>query len=201
MENEKKAREMIKVFTFLMKRINSRFTFPTSYNDRRTVVACAIRLANSGELDDGRIVDYCVCQAYAISYFPKDYLSRWRVSHSFGNRAMDRYTALKREVRYYEDKWLHGNNLSRELLCELIRDRSLHPQARFIYPQYEDRTKKRLVGTMLGYYICGASTLLWTPFSPVCTGCPKAKPCEQRTRKTYPELYRIRTEEFNACGK
>lgn len=203
MENEKKTKdkEMTKVFTFLMKRVYPGFTFPGGGAAQRTVASCAASLESSGELSIERLVDFCICQVYAVSYFGEGYRGHWRVSHSFGKRALRRFAQRKREVRYYEDKWLQKNELSREMLCELIRDRSCHPQAKFIYPQYEDRTKKRLLGTVLGYYICGASTLLWTPFSPVCASCPKAIACEQRTRTIYPELYRIRMEEFKASRK
>lgn len=201
MENEKKIEETIKVFTFLMKRVFPAFKFTGSAAAQRAVASCLGRLETSGCPDTERVVDYCVCQAYAVSYFGEDYKSHWRVSHSFGKRAFRRFAGMKREVRYYQDQWLKRNELSREMLCELIRDRSCHPQAKFIYPQYEDRTKKRMLGTLLGYYICGASTLLWTPFSPVCTACPKAAACEQRTRTVYPELYRIRVAEFKATGK
>lgn len=201
MENEKKTKEMMKVFAFLMNRVYPGFAFPGGAASRRAVASCLRSLESSGQPDAERMVDFCVCQVYALSNFGEEYKNRWRVTHSFGKKALRRYAESKREVRYYEDKWLYGNELSRELLCELIRDRTFHPQAKFIYPRYEDRTKKRLVGTALGYYICGASTLLWTPFSPVCADCPKAAACEQRTRTAYPELYRIRVEEFKASLK
>lgn len=201
MENEKKTEETIKVFTFLMKRVFPAFKFPAGTVARRTVATCLGKLEPSGCPDTERIVDYCVCQVYAVSNFSEDYESRWGVSHSFGKRAMRRFAGMKREIRYYQDRWLKGKELNRGMLCELVRNRSIHPQAKFIYPQYEDRTKKRLLGTLLGYYICGASTLLWTPFSPVCLACPKAAACENRTRTVYPELYRIRVEEFKAVRK
>lgn len=201
MENEKKTNEMTKVFTFLMKRVYPGFAFPGGFAARRVVASCILCLESSGQPDAERMVDFCVCQVYALSNFGEEYEIRWRVTHSFGKRALRRYAESKREVCYYEDRWLRRNELSRELLCELIRDRTFHPQAKFIYPRYEDRTKKRLLGTTLGYYICGASTLLWTPFSPVCAACPKAAACEQRTRTVYPELYRIRVEEFKTSAK
>lgn len=201
MENEKKTKAMMKVFTFLMKRVYPGFTFPGGVTAQRAVTSCIHSLGSSGQPDVERVVDFCVCQVYALSGFGEDYESRWNVSHSFGKRAQRRFAETKREIRFYEDKWLRKNELSREMLCELILDRSKHPQAKFIYPQYEDGTKKRLLGTTLGYYICGASTLLWTPFSPVCSECPKAAACQHRTRMIFPELYRIRIEEFNATCK
>lgn len=202
MEKEKRAKEMIKVFSYLMKRaVNPEFTFPGGDAALRNVASCIETLESSGQLSDERLVDFCICQVYAVSRFGKEYLNRWNVSHSFGKKAQKRFADEKHEIRYFEDKWLKENKLNRKELCELIRDRSSHPQAKFIYPRYEDRTKGRLLGTVLGYYICGASTLLWTPFSPVCARCPKTSACEHRTRLLYPELYRIRVEEFNASGK
>ena len=87
--------------------------------------------------------------------------------------------------------------MPRARLLALIADRRKHPLYKFIFPQYEESTKSRALNTDVGYYICGQSTLLWTPFSVSCQQCAKAEACKQRTRQAYPELYRIRTEEFN----
>ena len=95
----------------------------------------------------------------------------------------------------------HGFQIYRQMRCDrllaLIADRRKHPLYKFIFPQYEESTKSRALNTDVGYYICGQSTLLWTPFSVSCQQCVKAEACKQRTRQAYPELYRIRTEEFN----
>ncbi len=54
-----------------------------------------------------------------------------------------------------------------------------------------------MLSTEVGYYICGASTLLWTPFSPACRACIRAALCRKRTEMIYGELYRIRMEEYS----
>ena len=64
-------------------------------------------------------------------------------------------------------------------------------------PEYEETTKRRALSTTIGYYICASSTLLWNPFSPSCQRCTKKEVCLERTRLNYPELYRLRIEEFN----
>lgn len=149
-----------------------------------------------GEVGLERMVDYCVCQVYRISEFGADYLPRWKVFHSFGVKVLTRFVTRKPGLKYYEDKWLARFKLTREDLLREIEDRSVHPLFRFIYPDYEDATKRRALSTEVGYYICGVSTLLWTPFSSVCRSCVKSKACKVRTKKLYPEIYRLRVAEF-----
>ena len=79
-------------------------------------------------------------------------------------------------------------------LARAVEDRRSHPFGRFIYPEYEETTKRRLLSTEAGYLVCALSTLMWTPFSPSCSKCAKAEPCRRRTQARYPELYRIRCE-------
>lgn len=149
-----------------------------------------------GEVGLERIVDYCVCQVRQISEYGADYLPKWKLPHSFGIKALTRFVARKPGQKYYEDRWLANFNLTREDLLREIEDRSVHPLFRFIYPDYEDSTKRRALSTEVGYYICGVSTLLWTPFSSVCRSCVKSKACKVRTQKLYPEIYRLRVAEF-----
>lgn len=97
---------------------------------------------------------------------------------------------------------VHGNALRRRggLLHE-VRDRSQHPLAKFLYPEYEDATKRRRIGTEAGLYVCCLSTLLWTPLSPVCQECAMAGKCREMTRERYPELYRLRVEHDKQGGR
>ena len=99
-----------------------------------------------------------------------------------------------RKRRYREELWLGSFSLSREELAASVEDRSRHPFSRFVYPEYEETTKRRLLSTEAGYAVCGASTLLWTPFSPSCRRCAHAGRCRRRTEALYPELYRLRRE-------
>lgn len=150
-----------------------------------------------GEVGLERIVDYCVYQVHRISGLGSAYMPRWKLSHSFGTNTAKRFIARKQGQKYYEDKWLSDFRLTRENLLQHIEDRSTHPLFRFIYPDYEDTTKRRALSSVVGYYICGASTLLWTPFSEVCQSCIKSEACKIRTQKLYPEIYRLRVAEYN----
>ena len=122
------------------------------------------------------------------------YRRKWNVSHSFGKKAIGRYLRSGKERRYREDRWLKSFGLSRHDLARAVEDRRSHPFGRFIYPEYEETTKRRLLSTEAGYLVCALSTLMWTPFSPSCSKCAKAEPCRRRTQARYPELYRIRCE-------
>lgn len=154
-----------------------------------------------GALSKSRIVDYCVCQAYQISKMDDNYLSqKWKISHSFsvGGRSWERYSETNKRVKYYEDKWLTEHDLSRTGLIGSVKDMSTHPLAHLINTDYEETTKKRNLGTDVGYYICEKSTLLYTPFSTSCSCCSLSEPCQERTKIMFPELYRIRMEAWES---
>lgn len=195
---------MIIIFCSLMRHsVIPTFTWPKGGVARQVVFTCLEVLRKEyAEISEERIIDYCVCQIYAISRFDKEYLNhRWNITHSFGKKAICRFQANKQGNRYYEDKWLKDIGLSRNMLLEKIQDRKKHPLFRYINPEYEEATKARALSTTAGYYICAASTLLWNPYSASCSKCSKQEACIERTRMGYPELYRIRTEEFNKMKK
>lgn len=191
---------MSRLFTVLMRRsVFPGFVFPGGKVAERRVDNCLDYLtAHYGMTGLERIVDFCVCQVYTISKFGPDYLLKCKLSHSFGERACVRFVTRKPGQKYYEDRWLGDYGLDREQLQAIIEDRSIHPFYRFIYPSWEDHTKRRAVSTEAGYFICAASTLLWTPFSPVCRLCSSSKECRTRTFRLYPELYRIRVAEYES---
>lgn len=203
METREKNKWAEKVFTFLMREaIDGGFRFPGGGLAQRTVADCMDKLdEGTGKLSREKVVDFCICQVYAITFYDKEYLKRWKVSHSFGQKALDRFGSTSRARRYYEDIWLKKHELSRDHLADIIRDRSRHPLSKFIYPEYEDTTKARKAGTEAGLYVCSVSTLMWTPFSPVCTQCALARTCHQITREQYPELCRIREQHFAKGGR
>lgn len=198
MEKPEQIRCIVQVFTTLMKQLSPRFSFPKGGVMLKTVSSCLNSLEDDYfEVSRDRIVDYCVCQIYTISQFGKEYLNcKWNIGHSFGKKAIERFKVTGKAKKYYEDKWLHEYGLSRSMLLALIEDRKKHPLFKFIYPEYEDITKQRLLSSDVGYYICAVSTLMWTPFSPACHDCSKENLCKERTQQRYPELYRIRCEEF-----
>lgn len=188
-----------RLFTHLVRAVLwADFTFPEGGRSERILGACFDMLSrNAGAVSPERLADFCICQVYAMSGYDAAYRRRWNVSHSFGEKAVSRYLKSGRQSRYYEDRWLKGFSLSRQGLSGLVQDRSRHPFERFIYPEYEETTKRRLLSTEAGYAVCGLSTLLWTPFSPTCRQCAHAGKCRCRTESRYPELYRIRHEAWN----
>lgn len=202
METREKNRWAERVFTFLMREaIDPGFRFPGGGLAQKTIADCVEKLdEGTGKLSREKVVDFCICQVYAITFYDKQYLSRWKVAHSFGSKALERFRSTHRARKYYEDIWLNKLGISRTGLVDIIRDRSQHPLTKFIYPEYEDSTKARKVGTEAGLYVCSVSTLMWTPFSPVCSVCDQAMVCQQMTREQYPELYRIREEEHRKGG-
>lgn len=203
MEKERKIKAITSIFSTLMKSaVAPAFTFPKGGIATRAVSSCLEILEETyqGQVSNERIVDFCICQVHALSRFSKDYYGKWKVTHSFGKKAIERFKGNKQVHRYYEDKWLKEHKLSRGVLLLEIQDRREHPLAPYIFPQHEEGTKKRALSTPVGYYICGISTLLYTPFSPACRNCRKAKECIERTRMNFPELYRIRMEKYN-CKK
>ena len=68
-------------------------------------------------------------------------------SHSFGKKAIGRYLRSGKERRYREDRWLKSFGLSRQDLVRAVEDRRRHPFGRFIYPEYEETTKRQLLST------------------------------------------------------
>lgn len=200
MERAEQIKCTVRVFTTLMRQLFPRFSFPKGGVAAKTVSSCldSLEAAYSAGLSRERIVDYCVCQVYAASRYDKGYVTgKWNITHSFGKKALERFKETGKAKKYYEDKWLRECALSRSMLLSLIENREKHPLYKFIYPDYEDVTKMRMLSSEVGYYICAVSTLLWTPFSPACRDCLKADLCKERTRSRYPELYRIRLEEFS----
>lgn len=199
MEKEKRNNLVIRIFTILMKRmIVESFSFPGGTIAKRTVSSCLDKLEErgQGQLSRERLLDYCICQVYTISNFGTDYLHKWKISHSFGNKAIERFLSSNSGKKYYEDKWLRCKGLSRNTLLEEFKDRSLHPLTPYIYPEYEDATKRRLHNTEAGFFICVLSTLLYTPFSTLCTTCINSKRCIDILQRKFPELYRIRIEAY-----
>ncbi|MBF0575528.1 hypothetical protein IR022_06060 [Dysgonomonas sp. GY617] len=179
------------------------FEFPGGGIALRSVTSClnSLEAGCKSDLSAERLNAYCICQVYTISRFDTGYLSKWKVSHSFGKKAVLRFLSNTQNKKYFEDKWLKGIGLSRSSLRIEFRDRSEHPLMKFIFPEYEENTKRRMHSSEVGFYICQVSTLLWTPFSPSCQTCQNGVRCKEVCRKKYAELYRLRLEEFKADKK
>ena len=187
---------MRRLFIYVVRRTKKKdYVFPTGGIIDRGIDNCTNLLtAHYGALSEIRMVDYCVYQMYRVSCMAPVNQSRWKVYHAFTPNAIDNFLSRKKGGEYYENNWLSGYNITREQLVRYIDNRYVHPMAKFIYPEYEERTKKRAISTDAGYHICLLSTLLWTPHSKACTTCVNASKCKERTGRKYPELYRLRLE-------
>lgn len=203
MATDATIRGAVALFTLLVQRlVLPDFRFPKGEAARRTVGLCLQELRRAGALSGERLADFCICSACALSSFGEEYLRRrWRVSHSFGPRARERFEGSTPARRYREDRSLHEAGLVREALPALLRGRREHPLQPYVDPTYEEPTKRRALGTEAGYYICGVSTLLWNPRSAACTDCPYIAACRRRTQARYGELYRLRCEAAERRGR
>ena len=199
MEKNAKIERTAELFARLVRRtMDGGFRFPGGAAARRAVEGCLVALERrcAGGISGERIADFCICQAYAISRYGGEYLARrWKVSHSFGGKALERFAAATARTRYWEDRWLQKAGLARESLALSLRDRREHPLWPYVDPACEETTKRRVAGTPVDYYVCGVSTLMWNPFSESCRSCRHAERCRTRTARRYPELYRLRCEE------
>ena len=145
-----------------------------------------------GSVTSERLVDFCVCAAYAFKNRPQ-----WTVNQIFGKASIKRLKERTKGGKYYEDQWLSSASLNRTDLVAMIADKSVHPQAKFIYIASEEPTKRRMLNTAVGYIICQTSTLGWSPLSESCSKCKVTDDCKQALQKRFPELYRIRIEHGN----
>ena len=177
------------------------FRFPEGGSVDRQLESCFDKLSLSLCISYNRLVDFCVCQVSSMSDYDRKYRFRWNITHSFGDKAISRYMNYSTRMRAHDDKWLSSFGASRSKYVSMIEDCSKHPLAIFIYPEYEEHTKRRWMSNELGYLICGTSTLMWTPFSLVCQKCTNAPLCEKRTAHVHHELYRIRCEAWRKQQK
>lgn len=189
--NELRIKHIKAVYTEIIRRlVNPRFKF----SDGGAVIKAASKLLAGlqkefGAVTDERIVDLCVCTAYAFRDVPQ-----WTAKQLLGPASITRLKSKMHGSYYYEDRWLASASLSRPALAAMIRDRSQHPQAKFIYVAAEEPTKARLLNTEVGFLLCQTSTLGWSPLSDACKQCKLSEKCKHETMNKFPELYRIRIE-------
>lgn len=142
---------------------------------------------NFGAVTPERIVDLCVCTVYAFRETPK-----WTIKQLMSPTGIKRLKEKERGSYFYEDRWLSKANLTRGQLVDMIKDRSQHPQAKFIYMASEEPTKLRLHNTEVGFTLCNMATLGWSPLSQACSTCKYVSDCQRETERKYPELFRLR---------
>lgn len=150
---------------------------------------------------DGRIVSFIVYQIYRYRDMIGVKGTRWNLLWCFSDKAVERFKHQFLEVRsktgmmYYIDQWLNEADISREDLVKMIGDTG-HRLNKFIYMCSEDETKRRFFNTEMGYMLCIQSTTGWTPMSPVCQKCRNTEKCIESSSKRYPELIRLRKENY-----
>lgn len=191
MASERQIKQLQTVYAEIVRKlINPAFKFSQGGATIRTLNNFLDLFAKEfGSVTQERLVDFCVCTAY--TYRDRD---SWTVKQVFGPSSLKRLRESKRGKVYYENEWLNTAQLSRGYLVNLIIDKTEHPQAKYIYVQSEEHTKHRLLNSDVGYMLCQASTLGWSPMSNSCKHCVFITQCRKETEVKYPELYRIRVE-------
>lgn len=191
MANENLIKQTVIVFTEIQRRlVDPTFKFSQGGATIRTLLNFLDLFAKEfGSVTKERLVDFCVCTAYA-------YRNRqtWTLKQVFGPASIKRLKESKQGRAYYENSWLSSAQLNREYLVNLIIDRKEHPQAKYIYVHSEEITKKRLLNQEVGYLLCQTSTLGWSPISDACKQCNFIEQCKRTTQSKFPELYRIRVD-------
>lgn len=182
-----------KVYTSIVRRgVNQEFTINSGGANLRTIQKLLSSLEQEyGAVSPERLVDFCVCVAHAFKGRPKH-----TIKQAFGKASLERFRNNTKSHRYYEDRWLSEIGLNRKCLMDLVVVPKKHPLAQYVYIPSEDHTKKRMLNQEVGYVICQNSTLGWSPRSPVCQQCEFVERCKLETQKNYPEIYRIRLEDY-----
>lgn len=198
MEIKRLTKAIATVFTAIMKRSASpTYKFPKGGAVSRSVVNFINCIEKEfGAVTPERIVDACVTGAYIFR--ERD---NWTVKQILGPTTIQRIKKQSRGQVFYQNQWLESLGLSRDKLIELIKDRSEHPQAQYIYIPAEELTKQRQLNTKTGFLICQVSTLGWSPYSQSCSQCTFANDCRKETERKYPEIYRLRVEQYGTSIK
>lgn len=192
MENEKLVKKILTVYTEIEKRlVNKAFKFSQGGATNRTLLKFLGQFEKEfGTISIQRLVDFCICTAHFYHDKPIG-----QTPQKFGQASIKRFATAKKGKFFYEDQWLEDAGLTRTFFYNLVTNKESHPQAKYIYVEYEEGTKKRMLNKMVGYAICQASTLGWAPKSPTCSQCDFVDRCKKETEAKYPELYRIRLED------
>lgn len=204
METEERLKKQIKiVYTEIVRKlIDPSFKFPEGGKTDRKLSNFILKFTKmyGGEFSTTRLVDYCVFQIHKNRQSPHQ---RTLAPNTFGDTALQKYQQMtSKQKTYAEDKWLEEAQLTRTHLNSLISiEKKVHPLSKYIYMASEECTKRRCVNTEVGMVICATSTLMWSPFSDTCQQCKNADECKQATATKYPELYRIRIEEYGESKK
>ena len=204
METEERLKRQIKiVYTEIIKKlVDPSFKFPEGGKVDRKLSGFIQKFSKvyGGEFSTTRLVDYCVFQIHKNRQSPHQ---QSLAPNTFGDTALKKYQQMaSKQKTYAENKWLEEAKLTRSYLYSLISNtKKKHPLSKYIYMASEEATKKKCLNTKVGLIICSTSTLMWSPFSETCGQCKNASECKTITSMKYPELYRIRIEEYGENEK
>lgn len=147
---------------------------------------------------DDRIIDYLV---YFL-YLKREPRWRFTINDIFSDYAISRYRQQfmsengKSGINYYINQWLDSGDLTRAALTKMIEKPKPHKMSKFIYLESEDLIKRRFFNTDMGYMLCQLSTMGWAPRSKWCQVCINASQCICATERKYPELIRLRRQDY-----
>nr|DAP24430.1 MAG TPA: hypothetical protein [Caudoviricetes sp.] len=190
MANEKLIKNVVKVYTEVMRRlVDKDYKISQGGENIRIITNLLDSLGKEyGDITTERLVDFCIFSAHF--YHDKKVM----LKQAFGPTALKRFKESKSGRAYYENKWLEREGITRQSLYRLIADRKDHPHAKYIYMVSEESLKYKLLNEKAGYILCQNSTLGWSPLSASCKQCIFTSECMKETQRKYPELYRIRLE-------
>lgn len=191
MARENLIKQTITIFTEIQRRlVDPTFKFSQGGATFKTLSNFLKNMEKEfGCVTKERMVDACVRCAYIFRESPNR-----SIKQIFGPASVKRIKDTKREIIFYENRWLESAQLNRGLLINMIADRSEHPQAKYIYVHSEEATKTRMLNQEVGYLLCQTSTLGWSPISEACQQCSFTERCKKETQIKFPELFRIRIE-------
>lgn len=155
------------------------------------------------DMADDRIIDYIV---YFL-YLKREPRWRFTIDDFFSDHAISKYRQQfmseggKTGVNYYINQWLDGGELSRASLTKMIEEPKPHKMSKFIYMESEELIKKRFINTDMGYMLCQSSTTGWAPRSRCCQICKNSSQCISATKRKYPELIRLRKQDYGNGSK
>jgi len=196
MESDRKNILIIRAITALARKINKNFSYPMTLYYQNGVKMGIGKLDSlyGGRASDERISDYIAYQIYRMRESIAS--GRWSVTWIFSDEAVERYKRQfidpngKAGMMYYIDEWLRSFGIDRNVIAKaLSAEKSVAGQYR--QSDYEEPIKLRFHNTEAGYLLC-LQTTGWSPKSNACKKCKYSSDCIERTKRRFPEIYRMR---------
>lgn len=208
MESQRQAIQVLSVINRMStKLIDDRFKIAQNAMTIQMVQEGITRLNQKlfpySNVADERIIDFIV---YSL-YLKRDTLYRFTVSQVFSDGLIQKFQKQfmtadgKSGMNYYINEWLDEGGLNRTKLTKMIEKPRPHKMSKFIYMESEELIKKRFYNSDMGYMLCQCSTTGWTPRSQYCNGCNSVEKCIIATEQKYPELVRLRRQDYENGAK